>query len=132
VVQAELHYLVVTNRVPGGSGERRPRATEAARCTRTSSSPEAASRRGAPSPAMSAKRWSPGAMGARRRGGRGARVSGLEGFEGVRDLGILSEGFSGGGGPCPCRAVRTALRVGKCIARGRGNGPSPQVDEGYK
>lgn len=49
------YYLVVMNRVPRGSGAREPRATAAARSTRTSSSPAAELRWGAPSAAMSAK-----------------------------------------------------------------------------
>jgi hypothetical protein len=73
------------NRVPGDSGERGPRATATARSTRTSSSPEAALRRGVPSSAMSVKSCSPGAMGgsggeAEELGFRASKASGCARF----------------------------------------------------
>jgi hypothetical protein len=99
------------NRVPGGSGARRPRATEALRSTRTSSSPVVALRRGAPSAAMSVKRRRPGDMVGRP---RRARVSGLVGASVGGVCGIWEffwQGFTGLG-----VVVKEALLcVGKCF-----------------
>jgi hypothetical protein len=78
----------VTKRVPGGSGARRPRAREAARSTRRSSSPEVLSRQGVPSPAMSVKIFRPGAIG---RAGAGEEAE--LGFRGTLEIARFGDSF---------------------------------------